>query len=364
MTHAQTRNAGEAPTVSYSALQLRSRLFLHLRSRLPDRAVAGIAVVRGASAECSAAWLPDTSSEEPAFLVYSITKSFIAALALMLQEEARLCLDDPLARWFPEVPAADRISLRALLRHTAGVPDYGGLLAYHDAVRRSPGEPWSVGEFGRHTWERGLLFEPGTGWAYSNPGYLLVKRVLERVADESFAGLVERRIGRRLGLERTFVPESIEALGCLALAMSTLLSPSHEPRDVRRSYHPGWVSHGVVSSTPSEVVRFLHALFSGRIVGESAIDELTTLVPVPEAPAHWRKPSYGLGVMADPESPYGPLFGHGGEGPGYRASAFHAPRIAPGGATVCVLAGLERDFSAESAVLDAFPLVVDDFQHV
>jgi D-alanyl-D-alanine carboxypeptidase len=339
------------------ACQLRSRLAALLDGRLRGRGAGGLAIARGAAPEIVVTWLPGALPREPAFLSYSITKTFTATLALVLQEEGRLTLDDPLARWLPEVPGAARIPVRRLLNHTAGVPDYGRLPAYHEAVRRTPGEPWSFDEFGDHTWQRGLLFEPGAGWAYSNPGYLLVKRVLERVADRSYAELVESRICRRLDLERSFVPETTAELAALAPAASTLLSPAHQPRDVRLAYHPGWVSHGVVASTPSEVARFLHALFSERIVGRASLRQLTTLVPVPKGPPRWREPSYGLGVMADPESPWGPVFGHGGGGPGYGASAFHAPRLAPGGASVCALCAVEEDFLTEDLVVDALDLL-------
>jgi D-alanyl-D-alanine carboxypeptidase len=333
---------------------LRDRLISHLDARLRSRGAGGIAVVRGDPHEMCAVWLPGSLAREPACLIYSITKTVSAALALALQVEGRLALDDSLARWFPEIHDAARIRLRALLNHTAGVPDYGGTPAYHAAVRRSPGAPWSFEDFADHTWRKGLSFEPGTGFGYSNAGYLLIKRVLEHAADRSYAELVAGRICRRLDLTRTFVAESIEDLGALAPATSTLVSDAGEPLDVRSRYHPGWVSHGVVASTPSEVARFLHELFSGRLVSRRSLEELTSLVPVPRGPPRWKRPSYGLGVMADPESPVGPVFGHDGGGPGYDASAFHAPRLAAGGVTACALCAVEEAFLAENLVLDAF----------
>jgi D-alanyl-D-alanine carboxypeptidase len=342
--------------VSDPTEQRRARLAALLSNRLRDRGAGGIASVRGNPPELCAAWLPESAPREPVCLIYSITKTITAALALALQEEGHLSLADPLARWFPEIPGSERIALRALLNHTAGVPDYGGLEAYHAAVRRKPAEPWSFEDFADHTWRRGLRFEPGTGWAYSSPGYLLVKHVLERASGRGYADLLESRICRRLGLERTFVAESIDALGPLAPAISTLVSETGEPRDVRRVYHPGWVSHGVVASTASEVARFLHELLSGRIVGRRSVEQLTTLVPVPSAPPRWRRPSYGLGVMADPESPIGPVFGHNGGGPGYDASAFHAPGLAAGGATACAVCAVEEASLAEGLVLDALAL--------
>jgi D-alanyl-D-alanine carboxypeptidase len=290
---------------------------------------AGLAVVTDATAGPAVAWVPRSAHEEPAYLAYSITKTFTAVLMLQLRDERRLCLDDPLARWFPRVVGAERISLRRLLNHTAGIPDYGGSRAYHEAVRVSPSTPWSFERFAAETFEKGLRFEPGTGWEYSNPGYMLLKRVAEQVAGGGYATLIAERIARPLGLERTFVPESTEDLSPLAPASSTALAADGAARDVRHRYHPGWVSHGVVASTPSDVARFLDALFRGRVVSSRALDEMTTLVPVPSptvAEPAWRRPGYGLGIMGDAESRWGRLWGHNGAGPGYATSAFHAPR--------------------------------------
>jgi D-alanyl-D-alanine carboxypeptidase len=113
------------------------------------------------------------------------------------------------------------------------------------------------------------------------------------------------------------------------------------------------VSHGVVASTASEVVVFLDALFAGRLISEASLRELTALVPVPNAPPGWRSPGYGLGVMGTRESSFGPLYGHNGGGPGYSASAFHAPGLAPGGVTACALCASEEAGIAEQLVFAA-----------
>ena len=83
-------------------------------------------------------WSPASTVEEPRFLIYSVTKTFTATLFLLLQEGGALSLDDPVRDWIPDVPRAERITLRRLLNHTAGVPDYGGLAAYRGAVRAKP----------------------------------------------------------------------------------------------------------------------------------------------------------------------------------------------------------------------------------
>ncbi|HKW93778.1 MAG TPA: serine hydrolase domain-containing protein [Methylomirabilota bacterium] len=319
------------------------------------RGAAGLAVLVAGAADPVAAWTP-TSRDEPAYLAYSITKTFTAVLFLLLRDEGRLALDDRLARWFPAIPGADRISLRQLLNHTAGIPDYGGLPAYHEAVRGFPSTPWSFERFAAETFDKGLRFEPGTGWAYSNPGYMLLKRVAEEVAGAPYATLIGEQIVGPLGLRRTFVPDSLDALSSLAPASSRELTADGSPCDVRGRYHPGWVSHGVVASTASDIARFFHALFGGRIISSHSLREMQTAVPVAGAPPmpspRWSAPGYGLGIVGIAESPFGPLWGHNGGGPGYRTSAYHAPEL--GEASVCAMCALEGDPGAEPLVLAVF----------
>ena len=323
------------------------------------RGVASVAVIERAGAQPQAYWVPE-SDQEPAFLAYSITKTFTAVLILTLCEEGQLRLEDRLARWFPHIAHADRISLRQLLNHTGGIPDYGGLRAYSEGVKSSPSIPWSFERFAAETFDKGLWFEPGQGWAYSNPGYMLLKQVAEEVTGLSYRALIAERIVRPFGLRRTFVAESIHDLAALAPGTSRALSVDGAPRDVRAHYHPGWVSHGVLASTASELVRFLDGLFRGELLSRPSLAEMMELVLLPTDPSESPseedalsrrgKPSYGLGLMGDPASPWGLAVGHNGGGPCYSASAFHAFDM--GGASVCAMGAIEDGFLAEDVVFD------------
>ncbi len=89
---------------------------------------------------------------------------------------------------------------------------------------------------------------------------------------------------RPLGLRRTFVAESISDLATLAPGTSGSLSPDGAPRDARAHYHPGWVWHGVIASTASELVRFVDSLFRGELLSPHSLAQMTELVSVPVAP--------------------------------------------------------------------------------
>ena len=322
----------------------------------PDGRVACRSVIGRPGAAPITTWTPD-SPREPRFLIYSVTKTFTAALTLTLCDAGLLHLDDSIARWFSRVPDAARISIKQLLNHTAGLSDYGPLPQYHADLRNAPTRPWSFERFAAETIEKEPLFLPGQGFSYSNPGYMLLKRIAEQVSGKAYASLLAESITLPLGLSDTTVVESLDDMASLAPGVSRLLSPNGEPRDVRRFYHPGWVSHGVLASTCSDVVRFLDALFRGKLLSRTSLDAMLDLVLLPDwdvssaqsMPLRPGTPGYGLGIMGDPASPWGLLVGHNGGGPCYNASAFHALDL---GVSVCAMAAIEEGFSTELLVAE------------
>ena len=261
---------------------------------------------------------------------WSLTKTALAAGALTLVAEGNLELDIALA--------GRPYTLRQLLQHTAGVPDYGGLPAYHEAVARRT-EPWSADELLRRVSADQLLFSPGQGWAYSNVGYLFVRRLIEdATGDEMEAAL------RRLVFDPLRVP-GVQ----LARAPSdlTVTAWGNEAR-----YHPGWVYHGLLIGTPAEAALFLDRLLSGPLLPAVLRDAMETPYPlggpIPGRP--WRTAGYGLGLMVDVASPRGRCSGHTGQGPGSTAAAYRFADLDPP-RTAAAFAQVEDQGLVERAVL-------------
>jgi D-alanyl-D-alanine carboxypeptidase len=293
---------------------------------------------------------------ESRFLVQSITKSFTAAVILRLVASAKLMLDACVSEWLSEVPNASRITIRQCLQHTSGLPDYGALPDYHEAVQRGA-TPWTFAEFLHRTHAEQLLFEPGHGWRYSNIGYMLLRRLIETMCGQSFAEIVAAEVCQPLALRHTSVIRNREEYQKLAPAYSIYLSADGSPVEVRTRYDPEWVATGVVASTASDLVRFYDRLFAGNLLPGHLLDEMRTVVRFASTtPSNQRfvAPSYGLGLIADLKSPYGVLYGHSGGGPGYTSAALHvvSPRRQP--VTVAVLSNTENFFEVE---LMAFTIV-------
>jgi D-alanyl-D-alanine carboxypeptidase len=269
------------------------------------------------------------------FVIYSVTKPVISAAYLLLAAEGAVDLDAS------AVPGDTRfaVSLRRLLTHTSGIPDYGRLPEYRATVSSSPSRPWSDEEFLARALTLGRDFEPGAGWAYSNTGYLLLRRVLD-----SHGGLAS--LLPALGFADAQVAEDLSALDRAVPAVSTTIGDGRH--GVAGRYHPCWVGHRTLVTT----ARDLHAFW---IRPPSAFLDPATHVPVGfETPGFFDDPAYGLGVMTDARSPLGLVIGHGGGGPGYSAGVFAAPEH---DAVAIVLEAVE-DFPSQNLALELLKTAV------
>ncbi len=141
------------------------------------------------------------------FRLASVTKQFTAAAVMLLVRDGRLSYDDRLGRFFPGFPDYGKdITVRELLRHTSGLPDYEDLMAPAPAGR--PMEEIQIKDAGvlELLMHAGAgKFEPGTKWAYSNSGYVLLGLIVEKVSGLPFPSFMRERIFAPLGMNRTVV---------------------------------------------------------------------------------------------------------------------------------------------------------------
>jgi D-alanyl-D-alanine carboxypeptidase len=286
---------------------------------------------------------------------YSITKTMTAVCLLRLAESTALDLQDSIARWLPELPWGADVSLLQLLNHTAGVPNYSVVPEQVAAVASSPGQAWQFDEFIAHSCNRGLEFAPGDGWGYSNTGYMLLKRVVEESNGSSFTRAIQQHVTGPLGQVDTAVIEDRASLLGLAPGYSRSFSQDGRWQDIRAIYDPGWCATGVVASTAADLCEFYHSLFSGKLVYHESLSRMTELVRMPGEHPPAVSPSYGLGLMGDPDGAHGPEFGHGGGGPGYDLRASCYPQFKDRRVTAAVLCNSDEvdAWSALRGVLDA-----------
>jgi D-alanyl-D-alanine carboxypeptidase len=318
-----------APFNDHLGLSLQAQFERHIDEQHIGGAAAAVTVPGRATYRLSAGFqdLAATRRTSPdgCFLIYSITKIYLAVTVLRLAQQRKLALDDPLSTWCTDIDVPATITVRQLLNHTSGLPDYGSPASYQQAVEGEPQEPWSFDEFLRQTWKGNLAFDPGTGWLYSNIGYMLLGRIIERAGCNSLAHVLTTEILVPLQLDATLLVSERGQLQTLVPGYSKTHG-KNDIRDIREWYHPGWVSHGVLASTASDVNRFLDALFTGRLLDHYHLSEMLRTTPLPGLPPALQA-EYGLGIACETDTEFGRHYGHDGSGPGYRVVTSHAPQL-------------------------------------
>ncbi|MBD0692514.1 serine hydrolase domain-containing protein [Streptomyces sp. CBMA123] len=284
----------------------------------------GQAVWRGAAGTADLA----TGRPAPAdgrFRIASVTKTFVATVTLQLVGEGRIRLDDPIEHYLPgAVPNGGNITVRQLLNHTSGLGNYLDDPQVRDNTEAGNRQFLATGRWIEYTPEQLLAigaavppyFAPGQGWHYSNTNYVVIGMLIKQTTGHSWREEVQNRILRPLGLRHTTLPTT-----------STTIPGPHAhgyfafpegPGDVTRLSPTIGDAAGAAISTTDDLTRFHAALFGGHLLAPAQLDEMTTTVPVPQAPDHAQ---YGLGVVRY-ELSCGQVWGNTGEIPGYSTGLF------------------------------------------
>lgn len=268
-----------------------------------DGRIAGIVaiVTRGADTLVARAYgRADAENDAPlsvdhVFQLASITKEFTAAAVLTLVDAGRVALDAPLVRYLPDTPlgtdpaSGHAVTIRELLAHTAGVPDYAESPRMA-AIRRLDVPPDTLLALARAT---PFYFPPGDQMRYSNTGFVLLGQLIERVSGQPYAAYVESHVLRPAGLVRTrfcdpqaFVPRLARGYAYAAggLRPSAFISP-----------RVPWSAGGFCGTAGDLTTwnRAVHAMRGGAVISAASYAAMTT----PAIVSGGRHTRYGLGVQ-------------------------------------------------------------------
>jgi D-alanyl-D-alanine carboxypeptidase len=267
------------------------------------------------------------------FRIGSYTKTFVATVVLQLVGEGRMSLDDSVERWLPGVVAGNghdgnRITVRQLLQHTSGLPDYVGRMPHlfleKDFRQRrfedlTPAQAVALA--------LALPPKPQT-WDYSNTNYMLAGLVIEAVTRHDWRDEVRDRILRPLDLRDTYTPRTSpfvprpHAVAYERFPEKGLEADPEDPRYGRAIdvtlLNPSWGgAAGEMISTTEDGNRFLRALMSGRVLRPAQLAEMKKTVPATRFHPALPGARYGLGIMWTPTS-CGGSWSHGGDIHGFK----------------------------------------------
>ena len=258
------------------------------------------------------------------FQIGSNTKSFTTLLALLLQEDGVWSLDDPLGKWLPEQAAkiqnGDKITLRMLGQNHTGLPDYAD--AVIGAAMEGEGDT-----FDQISLEKGYTpeelvdiglqlrepsFAPGEGWEYSTTNFILLAMAIEAATGKSIDQLYQERIFDPLGMENSYLLNSVPEKGSFVNGYYTMKSGT--VADVTNwNGSQGW-SGGSIVSTVEDMAKYAAGLASGTVFKDPAsLEQMTAFGDGSVGPFS----GYGLGVGIWSQYPF--AWGHAGQTPGFQS---------------------------------------------
>lgn len=269
-----------------------------LRSAIVQVRVGGIVVADIALGE-AAPGVPATTGDH--FRNGAIAITYTAALLIKLAAQGVVGLDEPIAKWRPDLPYADKVTPRQLASMTAGYPDYVPDPRFQEASEADVHKNWTPEELLAYSFSQERAFEPGTQWGYSHSNYVILGLVLEQATGTPLAELLRTYISNPLGLDET-VSNQGPAIPSPALhGFSTDRGTYEDTID----WNPSWtIADGSVQTTTIDdaASSFEALLGSPKALGSSGYRELTDqgLIGLPTARGQLtRERNYAFGVFGN-----------------------------------------------------------------
>ena len=242
------------------------------------------------------------------FRLGSITKQFTAASILLLQEQGKLNIDDPISKYMPDAPAAwSKSTIYNVLTHTSGIPSFTGFPDYASTEWKDTTPTELVARFR----DKPLDFEPGTKFNYSNSGYVLLGYLIEKVSGQTYADFLQQNIFTPLGMKDTGIDSNAAILPQRAQGYR------RSPRGIE---HDGYISMtipfsaGALYSTTGDLLKWEQALFGGKVLKPESLARMTTPF----------KSDYGFGVFIHTTDGH-KVITHGGGIEGFNTSLNYYP---------------------------------------
>lgn len=257
----------------------------------------------------------------------SVSKTYLAVAVLKLWEEGKIDFEAPITKYLGNryskyIRSANKVTVRMLLNHTSGVPEYSTHPAMTSFVIEHPLEKFTVEDCLKFIEKEEPQFEPGSKYRYTNTNYQLLSLIVDGITGDH-ARYIMKKVIEPVGLKNTFYANNHSYLKNLPVTNSywDVLNTGH-PADVSAFQQTNVTSlkgdDGIVC-TPQDAAAFLKALMEGRILGEAAMKHMTSFVKDEDGNA-----KYGMGLF------YFDLggivaYGHGGGGVGAGCVLMYIP---------------------------------------
>ncbi|WP_339867377.1 serine hydrolase domain-containing protein [uncultured Algoriphagus sp.] len=254
--------------------------------------------------------------ESDIFELASLSKQFTAMMVMICKEKGLLDFDD-MASKYVETPYPD-ITIRNLLTHTSGLPDYQSVMDEHWDKSKVAGNP-EILEYLRK-YQPAKSFDPGDKYEYSNTGYVLLASIVEKATGEDFVELMREWIFKPLAMKNTDI-RSLEEKAKVKNFAAGHIKDGNGNYVNANTFHSSdytiWLGNrkgpGRVSSNAEDLLKWDQALYTEKLVSKKTMEEAYSAFKLNDGTRSY----YGFGWEIKPQSPFGKMVMHTGGNPGY-----------------------------------------------
>ena len=252
------------------------------------------------------------------FELASVSKQFTAMIIMMLKEKGKLNYDD-LVENYLEIPYKG-ITIRHLLTHTSGLPDYQEIMDKYWDKSKVAGNPDCIEYLNKYAPPK--RFEPGDKYEYSNTGYLLLASIAEKASGKDFIDMCRKWIFRKLKLKSTNIRTLEQKKATKNFAIGHIYVQERN-KYVRADSFPSsdytiWLGNrkgpGRISSTAADLLKWDRALYTDKLVNQLTLQDAFTPMKLNNDSLS----NYGFGWSLRTDSIFGKIVSHTGDNPGYK----------------------------------------------
>ena len=257
---------------------------------------------------------------ETIFELASVTKQFTAMGIYLLSKEKKLSLNDTISKYIPELSEYEGITIKNLLTHTGGLPDYMSLTGKYWDNSKIITNDYVLNLFKEK--QPKILFEPNEKWQYSNTGYLILASIIERVSGMTYENYLKKVIFKPLKMKNTFVyrrryePKKVEnyANGYIfSDSLKKMVTPDELGKDHYVVALDGVIGDGMINSTLIDLYKWDKAFLSNDFINEKDKKHIISSYKTNNE----KETDYGFGWMIDNSKSYGKIINHSGGWGGY-----------------------------------------------
>ena len=227
------------------------------------------------------------------FRLGNTAETMMTTLLLRLVEQGKIKLDDPVAKWYPNLPESGQVTVRMLASSTSGYPDYATTDEFNTRLHANPFEPWTPDELLAIAMKQPPVFAPGTSWAFSDTNFVLLGQILEKATGRPYPELVKAQILDKVGLPNTSFPTTS------AIPDPVLHSYTNERGVYEEATYwspSDFPNNGSVVTTLGDLGKWTTALGTGALLSKKSFDLQTGRQNVGLGPLTANR-YYGMGVV-------------------------------------------------------------------